>query len=168
MTESNQAPEPAPAAEPAPYPGRRDTSGDIADRIFNRITKVGPSALAGGELIQRKTKTFLLDGASCSPFFFWDEGTGDYLDVEVTVRSLTTVEEIEALKGMTDPGQVPWLLARASLWALNGTPIPYDRKDFFWEGFGMGGRQLAMMAFQHIGSASQVALGKFQSSISVG
>jgi hypothetical protein len=84
------------------------------------------------------------------------------------MRSLSTTEEIEALSGVSDAGQVPYLLARAALYAINGKPIPSDRKDFFWEGFGMQGRQICLMAFQHIGSASGAAVGKFQRSISVG
>lgn len=164
MPESD--PNPPPAI--MPMAGRADTSPDIADRIFNRLTRPGASALSGGDIISRKIKSFTLDGQSCTPYFFWDAATGEYLDVKVTMRSLTSSEEIEAMAGLTEPGQLPYLLGRASLYALNDTPIPEDRKDFFWEGFGMGGRQLCLMAFQYVGSASGAALGKFQRSISAG
>lgn len=163
MTDTNLAP--SEALQPV-APVRRDPN--IGDRVFQRLTRTGQAALGGGEIIARKVYKFTLDGQSCAPFFFWDPDSGEYLDVEVTMRSLNSTEEIEALKGLTDPGQLPYLLGRASLYALNGTPIPEDRKDFIWEGFGMGGRQIALMAFQHVGSASGAALGKFQSSISVG
>lgn len=153
--------------EPEPEPSHaRDT--EVADRIFQRLTKRGASALQGGELIARKTRSFILDGQSCTPDFFIEPSTGEYFDVQVTMRSLTSTEEIHALNGVTDAGQVPYMLTRAALYAINGKPIPEARKDFFWEGFGMQGRQLCLMAFQHIGSASGAAVGKFQSSISVG
>ncbi len=152
--------------KPAPSPPSYDP--EASERIFQRLTKRGASALDGGELIARKVRTFTLDGQSCSPDFFIDPATGEYFDVRITLRSLDSSQEIAALNGVTDAGQVPYLLTRAALYAINGKPIPEVRKDFFWEGFGMQGRQLCLMAFQHIGSASGAAVGKFQSSISVG
>jgi len=168
MTESNDAASAAAAAVPAEPPARQDLSPDLAQRIWDRVTQVGPGALTGGELIQRKQRSFILDGQAATPFFFWDTTTGEYVDVKITMRSLNSVEEAHALDGLTDPGQMPFLLAKAALHAINDTPIPRDRLDFFWEGLGMGGRQLAMMAFQEVGSASAAAVGKFRSSISVG
>ncbi len=163
-TQGAESPEAeAPAAPPTPP---RDAG--LADRVFERLTKRGAAALNGGEIIGRKVRKFILDGQSCAPDFFVNPDSGDYFDVEVTMRGLTSSEEIAALNGVTDAGQVPYLLARASFYALNGKPIPEERKDFFWEGFGMQGRQLCMMAFSHVGSASGAAVGKFHKSITVG
>lgn len=166
IAEPAGTPETVEVAEDPPAPAPRDPG--VADRIFQRVTKRGAAALTGGEIIQRKLRSFVLDGQACTPDFFIEPSTGEYFDVQVTLRSLTSAEEIEALNGLTDAGQVPYLLTRAALYAINGKPIDPDRKDFFWEGFGMQGRQLCLMAFQHIGSASGAAVGKYQRSISVG
>lgn len=170
MSESStaeaQAPTAEETAESAPAVDRIDDSADLAQRLWERHTTTGAAALKGGDLIPRKRRTFLMDGASCAPFFYWDVDSGEYLDFKVTMQSLTSLEEMNALNGVTDPGQVPYLLAKMSLYAINGKPIPRDRKDFYWESFGSQGRQIALMCFQMIGSASGVALGKFQRSIS--
>lgn len=168
MSEATQEGAESPEAEaPAPPPPPRDAG--VADRVFQRLTKSGAAALGGGEIIGRKVRKFILDGQSCAPDFFVNPDTGDYFDVEITMRGLTSSEEIAALNGVTDAGQVPYLLARASFYAINGKPITDEaRKDFFWEGFGMQGRQLCLMAFGHIGSASGAAVGKFHKSITVG
>ena len=165
-TQGASAPEAEELAPPAPP--ARPSDGEIADRVFQRLTKRGAAALAGGEIIGRKVRKFILDGQSCAPDFFVDPDTGEYFDVEITMRGLNSTEEIHALNGVTDAGQVPYLLARASFYAISGKPILEERKDFFWEGFGMQGRQLCLMAFQHVGSASGQAVGKFHRSIIVG
>jgi hypothetical protein len=145
-----------------------DKSPDLADQVYQRMTKTGMAALNGKrDIIARRVRTFVLDGMSCAPDVFVD-AEGNYLDFEVTLRSLSSVEEIQALNGINDPGEAPFRLAKASLYAINGKPISGDRKDFFWEAFGMQGRQICMMAFAHVGSASGAALGKFQRTISVG
>ena len=177
VNEAGEAPEGAPAdglegdviedpTIPIEVPDRIDRDAKLADRIFAKATKEGAGALGGKEIIRRKTRTFVLDGQSCSPDLFVDE-SGDYYDFEVTMRSLSSAEEIRALDGVNEPGAVPFALAKASLYAMNGQVLKGDRKDFFWEAFGMQGRQICLMAFQHIGSASGAALGKFQRSISV-
>jgi hypothetical protein len=152
--------------EETEVPFRLDESADMADRIFRKLTVSGAGALdQKKQIIPRRVRTFILEGQCCSPDVFVDE-VGDYFDFKVTMRSLSSQEEITALNGVNDPGQVPYMLARACLYAINGKPIPADRKDFFWEAFGQGGRQICLMAFQHVGSASGSALGKFRRSIS--
>lgn len=157
-----------PTAEEEEAPLRLNTNPGVADAVFQRLTQTGARALTGkGEIVPRRMRTFILDGQTCAPDVFVDEA-GAYYDFEVTMRSLDSREEISALAGTTDPGAVPFLLAKQSLYAINGKAIPGDRKDFLWECLGMGGRQLCLMAFQHLGSASGAALGKFRRSISVG
>lgn len=170
MPEATTAPEEVPGVEvpeQPDYAAKLDESVDLADRVFEKQTKTGAAALSGGELIPRKRRTFIMDGASCAPFVYWDSGTGDYLDFKVTIQSLSHAEEIQAMTGVTDAGQVPSLLCKASLYAINGKPIRKDRKDFYWETFGQQGRQIVLIAFQTIGSASGAALGKFQRSLSL-
>lgn len=147
-------------------PMNLNKSPDLAQRVFDRMTKTGPAALRPGqEVLPRRVRRFILDGACCLPDVFIDEN-GNYLDFEVTMRSLSSAEEIAALDGITNPSQAPFMLARASFHAINGQPLSVERKEWFWEAFGMGGRQICLMAFQQVGSASGVALGKFQSTVS--
>lgn len=129
--------------------------------VYERLSQdpKGPRAA-----IPRRTITFLIDGAATAAF---SDEEGNPLDFHVTLRSLTSGEEIAALKGMTAPADMPAMLAKASLYACNGTPIDPDQKDLFWEALG-NARQIVTMAFNAIGSATNVALGKYQRSISVG
>lgn len=139
----------------------------LLGRLFEAKTKTGQEALAGGgDLIRRSEAHFILDGASATEDFFVDQN-GEYFDVRLTVRSLTSQEEIEALQGLRDASMVPFMLAKACLYALNGTPLDAVQKEFLWEGLGMRGRQLCLVAFQQMGGASDAALGKFQASFSL-
>lgn len=143
-----------------------DRSVDLAQRVFDKMTKTGSGALRGGqEVIPRRMRRFILDGAVCAPDVFVD-GNGDYIDFEVTMRSLSSKEEISALDGIANAGAVPFALARASFHAINGKVLDPGQKEFFWEAFGMGGRQICFAAFQQVGSASGVSLGKFLSTVS--
>lgn len=146
-----------------PDPLKATVSNDpnLWEHIVGRLSQnpQGPRAA-----IPRRTMTFIIDGATTAVF---EDDEGNPLDFYVTMRSLTSSEEIQALKGMTAAPDMPALLAKASLYACNGTPIPVDQKDLFWEALG-NARQILTMAFSAIGSASNVALGKYQRSISVG
>ncbi len=166
VQQQQKEPEPGPEEEPAPR-NRPNLDRGLMAQIFERKTKVGPGALRDGEIIERKRYSFILDGSVCTPGFFQDED-GVFLDVRIGLHSLTSAEEINALKGMRDPGQAPFMLARACLATLNDEKLTADQRDFLWEGLGMGGRQLCLMAFQSFGSASYAALGKFQSTLTIG
>lgn len=173
-TEATETTETEPEVEGVEVPenqpdlsAKLDESTDLADRIFERQTKTGAAAMGSDPIIPRKRRTFIMDGASCAPFIYWDSATGDYLDFKVTIQSLSHADEIAAMTGVRDAGQVPSLLCMHSLYAINGKPIRKDRKAFYWETFGQQGRQIVLMAFQSIGSASGAALGKFQRSLSI-
>jgi hypothetical protein len=151
-----------------PTRNRPNLDRGLMAQIFEQRTKVGPGALKdGGEVIERKRFSFILDGSVATPGFFQDED-GVFFDVKIGLHSLTSAEEINALKGMRDPGQAPFMLAKSCLASLNDERLTAEQRDFLWEGLGMGGRQLCLMAFQSFGSASYAALGKFQSTLTVG
>lgn len=146
---------------------KENFSPDVLANIFARMAPTGAAALRGsGEVIRRNSYTFTLDGASATPEFFVDSD-GNYFDVQITVRSLNSAEEIAALQGVTEAAQVPYLLANACLYALNGTPVAEAQKAFLWEGLGMRGRQIVLLAYNMVGGASQGALGKFQRTFAV-
>jgi hypothetical protein len=143
-----------------------DRSPDLAQRVFDRMTKTGAAALQPGrEILPRRVRRFILDGAVCLPDTFVD-AQGNYIDFEVTMRSLSSKEEIAAVDGIENAHAVPFALARASFHAINGKPLDSGQKEFFWEAFGMGGRQICLAAFQQVGSATGIALGKFRSTVS--
>jgi len=146
-----------------------DLSENLAERLFERFSKGGGDALKNtAELFPRRTMSFIMAGDACAPHVFWNPHTGAYIDFRVTLRSLSSTEEIQAMRGVRDGAVVQYNLARAAFHAINGKPIPENRKDFYWEAFGMGGRQMCMVAFQMIGSAGDSALGKFQSTSTIG
>lgn len=137
-------------------------SPELLNAIFEKITKAGKDAKKGGELIERETVKFQMDGTSCAPNCYVD-GEGNYFDFWVTMRSLTPKEEQRAMRGVTPEGagEVPGRLILASLFALNDVPIPEAKKDTIWSSFGQKGRQICSLAFAQVGSAGQVAVGKF-------
>lgn len=145
-----------------------DLSDTLADRLFDRFSKVGADAMKGGELFPRRKMSFIMSGESCTPHVFWNPDTGAYIDFKITIRSLTSADEINSMRGARDGVAVQYSMARAAFYAINDKPIPENRREFFWEALGMGGRQLCIAAFQMIGSAGDAALGKFQNTSTIG
>lgn len=144
-----------------------DFGPDLLDRVWQANTREGKGALRAGPIVKRKRRTFVMMGSQCAPDLFTDPATGDYIDFKITMQSLTSTEEVEAIGGVTNPGQIPSLLAKRSLYAVNGKPITPERRDFLWEALGQQGRQVCLVAFGQIGSASMAAMGKLASTISV-
>lgn len=142
---------------------------DVLDAIFRRLPS-GQDALRGGvaTLIRSREVRFIFDGAYGAPGIFADE-EGNYLDVEITLRSLSSTEELDALSEVTQATAMsaPMAMAKRSIYAIAGKKLHPDRRDFIWEALGGAGRQFCLMAFQQLGAASQVALGKYQSSFTV-
>lgn len=144
-------------------------TNDFMDRLLGRLPK-GMDALSGKKpLIRPREVTFLFDGSAGAPEIFTDADTGDYLDVEITVRSLSSADEIEALSGISNNiGAAPYALAKRSLHAVEGKPLNSEGRDLIWEALGSTGRQLVLMAFQGLGGgASEAAMGKYRSSFSI-
>lgn len=151
----------ATAQQPLLYsPTDKDTN--LVDRLRARHMPSGRSALDAGEIIKRRKVTFELDGVECEPDMFVNE-SGEYISFSVTLRSLTSAQEIEAMRGAKDGAMAPMLLCRQSLFAINEKPLSTTDRDFFWECFGASGRQICLMAFESLGAASRAALGKFLS-----
>jgi hypothetical protein len=157
-----------PNAAAAPKPDTLNRSPDLFDQVWRKLTVTGPGALSKqGDLVRRRKVSFVVDGSCCAPDVFVNE-VGEYYDFELTVQALNAQEEIDALEGLTQAGQVPYLLGRAALHAVNGKVLDSEeKKDLLWEALGQQGRQLVVMAAQTIGSVSAGALGKYQSSFTV-
>lgn len=144
-----------------------DKRSDLLDRLVARHMPSGAAALKPGEIIKRREVSFDLDGVECEPDMFVDEN-GDYITFRVTLRSLGSAQEIEAMRGVKDGTEAPLRMCKLALHAINGKPIERDRLDFFWEALGSGGRQMCFAAFQSLGAASEAAMGKYLTSRSEG
>ncbi len=155
---------PATAQSPAPTGvvySPLDTNKDLVDRLRARHMPSGASALNAGEIIKRRRVSFEIDGVECEPDMFVDDA-GDYITFKVTLRALTSTQEIEALRGIKDATMAPMMMAKSSLYAINDKPIGENDRDFFWECLGPS-RQICMLAFNMLGAASEAAMGKYLS-----
>lgn len=167
--EANEAggSEPGPV-QPAGYVySPEDKRTDLMDRLVARHMPSGKDALKPGEIIKRREVSFDLDGVECEPDMFVDEN-GDYITFRITLRSLGSAQEIEAMRGVKDGTEAPLRMCKLALYAINGKPIAADRLDFFWEALGSGGRQICFAAFQSLGAASEASMGKYLTSRSEG
>lgn len=157
------------AAEDGPQDFVNPRAGaDFLDQLFGRLP-AGMEALSGkSQIIKPREVTFLFDGSAGAPNIFIDQN-GDYLDVQITVRTLSSAEEIEALGSITNNvGAAPYALAKRALYAVEGKPLKADQRELIWEALGSTGRQLVLMAFQNLGGgASEAAMGKYRSSFSI-
>jgi len=144
-----------------------DKRADLMARLRKRNLPSGQEALKGGELVKRRKVTFDLDGVDCAPDVFMNE-VGEYITFSVTLQSLNSAQEMEALRGVRDASQAPLAMAKLSLFALNGQPVLDAERDYWWECLGPGGRQICMMAFGSLGAASESSMGKYLSTRSEG
>ncbi len=148
------------AAKAAPAE-RLITDPTLLQRTFDRMTQTGASALSGnGEVVPRKRITFDVSDSDCAPGVF-PEGSR----FRLTLAALTSGAELKALRGCTDPTEILYVQARASIEALNGAPVvDANQLDFLWEVLGSAGRQLVLAMYAQIGSVSPAGLGKALSS----
>lgn len=142
---------------------------DFLDQLFGRMPS-GMDALSGGKsLIKSREVTFLFDGSAGAPGIFTDS-EGNYLDVMLTVRTLSSAQEIEALSALGEGNIMgaPYALAKQSLVAVEGKPLKTESRELIWEALGSTGRQLVLMAFQQLGGgASESAMGKYRASFTI-
>lgn len=155
----------APETEPPPAPvgSVQDFRSDMLDRIMEAKVPKGAEALKHtGEIIRRREVTFDVDGADCAEGAFVDQ-EGNYLVFNITLRSLSSAQELECLRQVQKGPEAPFIMARMALYKVNGRELDEARRGFVWEALGMGGRQVVLGAFQVLGAASEAALGKYLS-----
>ena len=144
-----------------------DYKPDLVARLVARHMPTGKGALNPGEIVKRRTVTFDVDGVDCEPDMFVNE-SGEYVTFKLTLQSLNSAQEIEAMRGLRDAAAAPMAMTKVALHAINGQVLDENRRNFFWEALGAGGRQIAYLAFQSLGAASEAALGKYLKSRSEG
>jgi hypothetical protein len=159
MTDENETETAAPPPLPDPT---------LLQRVYDRVTVEGEGAVkSGGPIVPLKRVTFDVDGAECAPGMFVD-AHGNYITFRLTLSALTSAQELKCTKGITDPAAAAMSAAQASIAELNGAPVLGAQLDFLWEALGPGGRQLVLVMFQEVGSATPASMGKAQASITVG
>lgn len=140
-----------------------DRGRDLVDRLQARHMPTGKDALQPGEIIKRRKLSFDLDGVDCEPDMFVNDA-GEYITFKVTLRSLSSADEIASLRGIKDGTAAPMMMCRLALYAINDAVLTPERRDFFWECFGTAGRQICMLAFHELGAASEASMGKYLTS----
>lgn len=148
-----------PVAEPELPQPVANHDPNLFAAVYQRQTRTGPGALQGGGIIRRQRVTVPINGEECAPGVFCDEDGNPY-EFELTLEALSVARELEATRGCDEPASLGHATVRASIVALNGTPIADDaQREFLWEALGPS-RQLAVAAYQLIGSLAPASLGK--------
>jgi hypothetical protein len=150
--ENDERPENHEPEAPEPPKWKRDPG--MLKRAFERST----SSIADGKrkTIPHRRLTFRVDHTICEPDVFDD-------DFELTVESLTAAAELEASRAAKgDPVTMAVMMARRSVFALNGVPIDRSRgeDEWLWNVLGTAGRNLVMSMFVHVGTPGEAAMGK--------
>lgn len=135
------------------------------DAVYQQHTRTGADAFTDAPLLPRRRYKFDLDTSEALPGIFVD-GDGNPVILEVTVCSLTSGEELEALAGLKNPAEAQLRLTRRSIESVSGTELDDDKRAFFWEAIGPAGRAVVTIAFSRCGTPGASTLGKFQASFS--
>jgi hypothetical protein len=133
-----------------------EMKNDAFERAYQRSTT------SGGVL--RRTATFLVDHAQCSPGAFFE-------DFELTIGSLTSALEYQATKAsQADQNSLPFHMARLSVIAFNGVKVePASAKgEWLWEALGQAGRMIVVSVFGQTCVPADGAVGKAIRSLRLG
>lgn len=135
----------------------------VLTSAFEQWTATGASALAPGDRFPRARVEFEMDTGECCPGVFTaPDGTAATL--RVTLMALTTAQEVQATRGITDAMAIVHAWARTSIAMVDGERLSADQAEWFWESIGQRGRQLIEAMYQNIGTISPAAVGKAQAS----
>jgi len=113
--------------------------------------------------LPRRKATFTIDKDVCAPGVFDD-------DIDVTLISINSDMELKAIRDCKgDPTSLAFLLARASVYAINGEPVndAEGEREWLWEALGNGGRAILVGMFGQFGTADAESQGKAMRSLRV-
>lgn len=154
-------------AQPAPAQTTLNLDPGLLDKVFERMDRVNASAFLDRPLFDLRTVSFTMDGSMCEPNVFVDTD-GNYQDFQLTMRALTADEEIKVMEQVTAGGTVASVMSRAMLHALNGKVLTPRRREGLWQMLGMRGRQICFLAYRSLSNPTDIALGKYQASFTIG
>ena len=132
------------------------------DMVMDRMLPKDGAALKAGPIFERTEFTFPVSGDTCTDGVFYDE-SGDPQMFKLTVVSLTHQEELDATRSVKAPTDLPFMLAKKSLYKFNGKQLNDKKREFLWEALGPKGRQVVTVAYSEVNAAGDEALGKLHS-----
>lgn len=103
--------------------------------------------------LPRRQATFVVTADTCAPGIF-------DADIEITMRSLSSREELEAIRESRAAETLTLALAKRSIYAVDGAPVSEEEREFLWEALGTAGRVLVGGFFAQIGAPGELASGK--------
>lgn len=138
--------------------------GKIAEKI-GEVTIRNPRALAeafqkfaGGRdtpprPLPQQHVTFTMAASGCVPGVFAE-------DFDITLRAITPALELEAMRAANgEMMAMAFEMARRSIVAFNGAPVPAGMDEWLWVALGTGGRQIVTGMFARL-TGSEEAQGK--------
>ena len=159
----------ATAAPPALAPNPK-ADPELFAQIWSKLTAVDPKNVGKPmEVVKCRYFSWEFDGSLGAPGFFVD-ANGDYVDIRVQMKTLTSAEELEALSELVPDGimSAPSMLAKRMLYRIGSVQLTADQRNVVWEALGVEGRRVAILASQEIGGpVSQGAMGKYRSTFTV-
>lgn len=132
------------------------------DRFMDRAApKMSEGGQAGGAM-RRREATCTIDHRMCEPGYF-DAA------FQITVSSLTSADELDALKAAGSETSIGHVMAKRSVRSMNGRPLSRVEVDLLWEALGFSGRVAVMNLFTvHCTGADGASLGKSLNSVEIG
>jgi len=116
--------------------GSSSLNPGLLSSVFEQYTASGARAMHGGSLFELRTVDVQMPpcGVFVEPFV-------------LTIQELSGAAETAAMERAAARIGVGGELAKTSMQAINGEPITLEKRDFIWEGVGMKGRRLVILAF---------------------
>jgi len=119
------------------------------------------SSLAAARPLPRRRVSFFVDHTVCAPGVFAE-------DFEITLASLTPSDELRAIaEAKGDSISMAFTMARHSMEAINGSPIPPGVDDWLWGALDVGGRQIITGMFAELTGTAAGAAGKARRTLRV-
>lgn len=132
------------------------------DRFMDRAAPKVSAGGQGGGAMRRREATCTIDHRMCEPGYF-DAA------FQITVSSLSSADELDALKTAGAETAIGHVMAKRSIRAMNGRPLSRIEVDMLWEALGFGGRVAVLNLFTvHCTGADGASLGKSLTSVEVG
>ena len=136
-------------------------TGSLDAVMDNMLPKDG-KALKSGPIFEREELTFRMSSDTCVPGVF-SGSSGEVVEFKLTVVALTQQEEIEATRTVKTPTDLPFKLAKKSLYKFQGKVLTDKKRDFLFEALGPKGRQVVLAGYSEINAPGDEAMGKLHS-----
>lgn len=145
----------------AAQPAQQVFDAGAFDRFLNRAA---PSISEGGagQAMRRREASTVIDHRICEPGYF-------DAPFRITVSSLSSADELLALKNAGDQTAIGHVMAKSAVRKMNGRNLKSFEVDMLWEALGFAGRcAVANLFMQHCTGADDALLGKSLSGVEVG